>query len=140
MVGRRPSTDPEEHIRIGQIVGPVGLDGGTLAGGGLLWREDEARMAGEIEKTLFDEYVRGLDEAGFRCNTDLVRLGYLSNLAPYVMIYVLAPLTKKELPFWDRMVVRFGVEEKDMMKHLGMRLQTFKPLFDEAVSLARQLG
>ncbi len=27
MGGRRPSTDPEAHIRIGQIVGPFGLDG-----------------------------------------------------------------------------------------------------------------
>lgn len=121
-------------------LGPVGLDGGTLAGGGLLWQEDEARTVSEIEMKLFDEYVRGLDEAGFRCNSNLVRLGYLCNLTPYVMIYVLAPLTKNELPFWDNLINRFGVEDGDMMEQLGERLRTFKPLFDEAVSLARQLG
>ena len=29
MGGRRPSTGPDEHIRIGQIVGPFGVHGGV---------------------------------------------------------------------------------------------------------------
>lgn len=121
-------------------LGPVGIDGGTLAGGGLGRREEEALLAGEIEKKLFDEYVRGLDDAGFQCNADQTRLGYLCNIAPYLMNYILAAVKKNEGPMWDRMASRFGVNDEEMLEHLASRLRTFKPLFDEAVALARQLG
>ena len=39
-----------------------------------------------------------------------------------------------------RLVAGVGSNEDEVFDQLALRLRMFKPLFDEAVSLARQLG
>ena len=138
---RREATGPVTYVIDWASVGlgPVGIDGGTLAGGGLVWQEVEARMISDIEHQIFDEYVGGLGDAGFRYDRDQIRLGYLSNFVIYMMNYVVAPL-RTERRMWDRLAGRFGVGDDDLMGQLALRLRMFKPQFDEAVVLARQLG
>lgn len=120
-------------------LGPVGTDGGTLVGGSLLWEEEEVRLISQIEGQMFTEYIGGLEDAGYGYVQDEVRLGYLSNFVIYLTGYLFnvivpdGPVSK----IYSR---RFGVEGDEFSAQLAFRLRTFKPLFDEAVVLARQLG
>jgi len=121
-------------------MGPVGYDGGTLAGGGLIWRRDEARLIRDIEGTMFDEYMSGLGDAGFVSDRDQVRLGFLSNFAIYPMAYLLAVVGMPDGQFSKNFSERFELEGDEFIDELAVRMGWFKPIFDEAVVLARQLG
>jgi hypothetical protein len=120
-------------------LGPVGLDGGTLAGGGTIWGENEARLIAEIEGQMFSEYVRGLNDSGYSYKRDEVRLGFLSNFTIYVRGFIRAAIVP-DSGVARQYSTRFGVEGDEFFAHLTTRLRTFMTLFDEAVSLARQLG
>ena len=121
-------------------LGPVGIDGGTLAGGGLIWTEKEARLLADIEGQMFNEYLGGLAESGYDYKRDEVRLGYLSNFTIYMLIYVTASLKPRDSQSSKRLTKRFGVDAEQFSTQLALRLRMFKPLFDEVVALARQLG
>lgn len=121
-------------------LGPVGYDCGTLTGGGLIWAENEARLIAEIESQMFTEYLTGLSEAGYSHDRDAVRLGSLSSVAVYIIGYAVVTTMKPDAPTAKRFSRRFGVEGDEFIDQLALRLRMFKPLFDEAVSLARQLG
>jgi len=121
-------------------LGPVGLDGGTLAGGGLIWREEEARLVHENESLIFESYLEGLRDAEWAIDLPAVRLGYLSNFAIYPLAHAMAAAQTagaggnfaKEFPS------RFGLEGDEFIDQLALRLELFMPLFDEAVELARE--
>lgn len=121
-------------------LGPVGMDGGTIVGGAINWREDEARLIAEIEGDIFTEYLAGLQDAKFDYQRDQVRLGFLSNLVPYLLYYVIAAIEMPNGVMSRRFSERYGVEGDDLLDQFALRLRLFKPLFDEAAALARQLG
>ena len=121
-------------------LGPVGLDGGSLAGGGIIWTESEARLIADIEATMYSEYLAGLEEAGYKYNHAEVRLGFLSNFMFYLMAYAGAFVSEKDSLVATVFSRRFGLEGEQLKDEIAARLRTFMPLFDEAVSLARQLG
>ena len=121
-------------------LGPVGLDGGTLAGGGLLWTEKEALLSAEIEEQMFGEYLRGLTDSGYSYKRDQVRLGYLSNILVYMTVHLMVVADMESQSAKRLATNRFGVTGEEFLNQLAFRLRTFKPLFDEAVALARQLG
>jgi hypothetical protein len=121
-------------------LGPVGLDGGTLAGGGLIWTENEARLIAEIEGRMFSEYLGGLRDSGYTYKRDEVRLGFLSNFIIYVAGYAMTAVGFPDSPIAQGWPRRFGVKGDEFFDQLALRLGMFMPLFDEAVSLARQLG
>jgi len=121
-------------------LGPVGLDAGTILGGATNWRADEARLIANIEGELFTEYLLGLKDAGFVCERDQVRLGYLSNFVPYLWYYVIAAIGMPSGPLSRMYSKWFGAEGDDLLDQFALRLRLFMPLFDEAVSLAKQLG
>jgi hypothetical protein len=120
-------------------LGPAGLDGGTLAGGGLIWQAAEAKLIAEIESQMFAEYLGGLREAGYGFDRDQVRLGFLSNLVPYSIAFVVAAIGMPDARVSRMYADRFGVQGDELFNQLVNRLQMFKPLFDEAVRLARQI-
>ena len=121
-------------------LGPIGFDCGTLTGGSLIWTENEARLIAEIEGQMFAEYLSGLAEAGYSYDRDVVRLGSLSSVVVYITGQALVAALPPESPTTKRITKRFGVEGDEFFDQLALRLRMFKPLFDEAVSLARQLG
>jgi hypothetical protein len=121
-------------------LGPVGYDGGTLAGGGLIWKRDEARLIRDIEGIMFDEYMSGLGDAGFAFDREQVRLGFLSNFVIYPMAYLLAVVGMPDGQFAKNFSERFELTGDEFVDELAVRSGWFKPLFDEAVALARQLG
>jgi hypothetical protein len=113
---------------------PVGLDGGTLVAGAMIWRDEEAHLIADIEGEMFDEYTNGLTDAGLDHNRDQVRLGYLSNILPYILGYVRSGV--KPIGYW---IPRFGTQGEEFQEQITQRLRIFMPLFDEAVVLARQM-
>lgn len=119
---------------------PVGLDGGALAGSGIFWSEAEVRLISEIESQMFAEYLSGLNDAGYKYRRDEVRLGYLSYFTFFITGYPVAAAVFPDSPMVKFWMGRFGVEGDEFFDQLALRLRMFKPLFDEAVSLARQLG
>ena len=121
-------------------LGPVGLDGGTILGGEINWREDEALLIANFEDDIFTEYLHGVREAGYAHKRDQVRLGYLSNFVPYLWYYVIAAMDMPDGPRSRMYSNRFGVDGDDLLDQFALRLRLFMPLFDEAVSLAKQLG
>ena len=121
-------------------LGPVGYDCGTLAASGIIRSENEARLIAEIEGHMFTEYLARLSEAGYRHERDVVRLGYLSSIAVFITGYAVAVTMTPEAPAVKRYSGWFGVEGDEFFDELALRLRTFKPLFDEAVSLTRKLG
>jgi len=46
-------------------IGLIGLDGGTLAGGEIGWKEHQAIQLAEIEGQMFESYMEGLKESEF---------------------------------------------------------------------------
>jgi hypothetical protein len=122
-------------------LGPVGIDGGTLAGGGLIWAEEEARLIADIEADMFDAYLAGLSDAGYEFDRDEVRLGYLSNLLPYIHMYVMGVVLLPEGGWTiESHSRRFGVEPAGLLEQYFLRLQLFMPMYDEAVTLAGRPG
>jgi hypothetical protein len=114
---------------------PVGLDGGTLVAGAMIWRYEEASLIADIETEMFARYTSGLTDVGFVHNPDEVRLGWLSNILPYILGFALCGV--QPIGYW---IPRFGVEGDEFLEQNAVRLRMFMPLFDEAVALARQLG
>lgn len=121
-------------------LGPAGLDGGTLAGGGIIWGQTEAHLIAEIESMMYSEYLVGLRDAGYKYKQTEVRLGYLSNFMFYVRGYAGAFIGGKDSLVTTVFSRRFGLEGEDFKDEIASRFRIFMPLFEEAVSLARQLG
>lgn len=114
---------------------PVGLDGGTLVAGAMIWRYEEASLIADIETEMFAQYTSGLTDVGFGHNPDQARLGWLSNILPYVLGFALCGV--RPIEYW---IPRFGVEGDEFLEQNAVRLRMFIPLFHEAVALAKQLG
>jgi hypothetical protein len=121
-------------------IGPIGLDGGTLAGGEIGWKDHQAVQAAEIEGQMFESYMEGLEESNFRNYYPLdrseVRLGYLSNFVVYLDLQVLACT---DVSFNSQLPARFGIPKDETFDEISKRLELFMPQFDEAVALARQI-
>lgn len=119
-------------------LGPVGLDGGNVAGGGMNWRGDEARLVRSSEPSIFEAYLEGLRSSGYAFDLPEVRLGYLSNFVAYLLAYVVAGMqTARGGSSASHYAARFQLEGDAFVEELAVRLELYLPLFDEALGLAR---
>jgi hypothetical protein len=121
-------------------VGPVGVDGGTLAGGGGRWSRQEAELAAELEGRMFLEYLEGLKDAGYSFDRREVRLGFLSNQLPHLLSMIVAVAQGPQSWMYQEFLRRFQLEGDEFLGEAAVRVRMFKPLLDEASALARQLG
>lgn len=118
---------------------PVGVDGGSLAGGGFTWGQDEAKTALGCQEEMFESYVEGLRDYGWNGNESEVRLAYLSQVATYVLRlpFWLAVTIAPEHPFKEFMTRRTGTQGEEAAEQIAHRLKMSIHLVDEALELAR---
>ena len=67
--------------------GPVGVDGGSLAGAGVTWVQSEANEIEEYESQIFVAYVEGLRDSGWCGDESEVRLTYPSQFVTYILFF-----------------------------------------------------
>lgn len=119
-------------------LGPVGIDSGGSIGSGLLWTEMGVEQARRIEKPVFESYLAGLGDAGWRGDPRHVRLGYLTSMTTYggAMVSSAARFTT-DVKFQERISGLVGKPIEDILTASQHSLRFLLPLLDEAVELAK---
>lgn len=120
---------------------PLGRDAGPLLGSGLVWTEISPDRASRLERRVFDSYVAGLDDAGWRGDREAVRLAYLSGLAvdyggrtlKFIVRMASDPALRSRL---EHIV---GKPLADILSSWEEYLRFSLPLIDEAASIAEKL-
>jgi hypothetical protein len=71
-------------------VSALGADLAPLVGGSLLFDEVDLSTADELERDVFDSYLRGLRDAGWKGEQHLVRVGYTAALVLHYVFLILS--------------------------------------------------
>lgn len=119
-------------------LGPVGVDGGSLAGADVTWSQPEAAVIEGYEGEIFAAYVQGLRESGWDGDESHVRLAYLSQFVTYIMFFPFITLVNvlPEHPRREFLTRRLGVGGEEAVAQVSSRLPMFIHLVDEALELA----
>ena len=121
--------------------GPVGVDGGSLAGAGVTWVQSEANEIEEYESRVFAAYVEGLRDSGWCDDESEVRLTYLSQFVTYILFFPLITLVTnlrehRRKKFFRR---RLGVDDRTVVDQVSQCLHAFIHLVDEGLARAKKL-
>jgi hypothetical protein len=87
---------------------PVGSDLSVLVGSGFTWGIDEAVMVAEHEPSIFESYVEGLKESGWRGERDDIRRAFFTHVPLYLCLTAQAPAAvatgrgERRRAFWER--------------------------------------
>lgn len=116
----------------------TGVDGGSLAGGGITWAQAESDVISQIEPQIFSEYLAGLRSAGYNDDESSIRLVYLSTFTNYVALlpHIMNTFITEE-PNLNQVRRRMSVTGEEVYDQIAERLATFIPLVDEGLALAR---
>ncbi len=121
-------------------LGPVGIDSGGLIGSGLVWTEMGAERARRLEKPVFDSYMAGLTDAGWRGDPRHARLGFLAFMTRYCasMISITTSMAT-DIKRQERISGLVGKPVATTLDEYQRNLRFLLPLLDEAVELAKQV-
>ena len=97
-------------------IGRIGEELGPSVGSTIAWFEFPAERARDLGETIFEGYLTGLRDAGWRGNADLARLGYLitaARMAPTICgtglrLMVDESLWEQYRRVWGRSIDEFG--------------------------------
>lgn len=120
-------------------LGPIGIDGGSLAGAAITWGQSEANTLAEYESEIFIAYVAGLRDSGWHGSESDVRLAYLSQVVTYVFFFPFITLVTmtpehRSTEFFRQ---RLGVDDPTAVDQVSRRLTAFIHLVDEGLELVR---
>jgi hypothetical protein len=99
---------------------PNGSDAGRLIGSPLSYGVEEANMAGQNERAIFDSYVNGLKTAGWNGDVDEIRLGFFCQFGGYLTALGYVPINLETYrPRQEWIEKRFGVPFDELVPHIA---------------------
>lgn len=119
---------------------PIGVDAGSFIGTGM------SRDRTQYEATLahmdrsFDSYLLGLRDSGWDGNESEIKVASISSIATYVfMLALMAGWAITHDSMENITYRRMNTDRADALDQIAERFETFIPIIDEGLELAKQL-
>jgi hypothetical protein len=123
---------------------PLGVDAGTLLGSGFTWRDKECEQSKRLIDPVFDAYLEGLGEAGWKGDVEHARLGYLTvaglvygGFFVPILLAAIAGGQPVERIRW--LESRLGVKVERVPDLVSERVGLLFSLAEEALSIAQNI-
>jgi hypothetical protein len=122
-------------------IGAVGVDLGQMLAGNLMWLEVATEGRAAYEQKAFNQYLKGLRQAGWRGRTSAVRLAHTASAALRIGFYLCELLRMLSDPggraLWES---KFRRTQEESLAPFGRAVTFLLGLADEARSLLPHAG